>query len=119
MGQECFRVLQQLNLTGKQQNSSVAIIKHLNDYFVSKTNIIYERFKFNTRNQSVNESINEYIANLKHLSAICEFGNLRDELIKDRIVLGIHDDSLLARMLRENALTLTQPVEFRRSFKQV
>ena len=77
MGQECFRVPQRLNLTDEQQNSSAAIINYLNDYFVPKTNIIHERFKFNTRNQSVNESIDEYVANLKHLAATCEFGSSR------------------------------------------
>ena len=33
--------------------------------------------------------------------------------------MGIHNDGLRARMLRENALTLTQAVDLRRSFKQV
>ena len=119
MGQECFRVLQQLNLTDEQQNSSATIINRLNDYFVPKTNIIYERFKFNTCNQSINESLDEFVANLKHLAATCEFGNLRDELTRDRIVWGIHDNNLRARMLQKKALTLTQAVDLRRSFKQV
>ena len=50
MSQECFRALQKLNLTDDQQNSSAVIINHLNDYFDPKINIIYKRFKFNTRN---------------------------------------------------------------------
>ena len=57
MGQECFRVFQQLNLTDEQRNSSAAIINHLNNYYVPKTNIIYERFKFNTR-QSICKRVN-------------------------------------------------------------
>ena len=111
MGLECFRVLQRLNLTDEKQNSSPDIINHLNNYFISKINIIFERFKFNIRNKSINKSIDKYVTNLKHLAETCEFGNLRDELFRDHIVLGIHDSSVSARMLRENALTLTQAVD--------
>ena len=40
MGQECFSVLQNLNLTQAQLASSVTIVNALNDYFLPKTNVI-------------------------------------------------------------------------------
>ena len=121
MGQKCFRVLQNLYLTQAQLAlaSSVTIVNALNEYFLPKTNVTYERHKFNTRNQAHHERINEYVSALRHLVATCEFGNLKDDLIRYRIVLEIYDDNLRARLLRENELTLTQAIDFCRSFEQV
>ena len=72
MAQEYFRVLQNLNLTLAQLASSVTIVNALNDYFLPKTNVIYERYKFNTRNQAHHETIDEYVLALRHLVATCE-----------------------------------------------
>ena len=119
MGQECFSVLQNLNLTQAQLASSVTIVNALNDYFLPKTNVIYERYKFNTRNQAHHKTIDEYVSALRHLVASCELGNLKDDLIRDRIVLGIYDDNLRARLLRKDELTLSQAIDFCRSFEQV
>ena len=49
-GQECFRVFQNLNLTQAQRADDVTIVNVLNDYFVPKTNVTYERYKFSTGN---------------------------------------------------------------------
>ena len=105
MGQECFSVLQNLNLTQAQLASYVAIVNALNDYFLPKTSVIYERYKFNTRNQEANhKTINKYVSGLRHLAASCELRNLKDDLIRDRIVLEVYDNNLRARLLSEDEL---------------
>ena len=119
MGQKCFRVLQNLNLTQAELASSVTIVNTLNDYFLPKTNVTYERYKFITRNQAHHETIDEYVSALRYLGATCDFGNLKDDLFRDQIVLGLYDDSFRARLLREDELTLTQAIDFCRSFEQV
>ena len=88
-------------------------------YFFPKTNVTSEQYKFNTRNQAHHETIDEYVSTLRHLVATCEFGNSKDDLIRDRIVLRIYDDNLRAQLLREDELTLTQAIDFCRSFEQV
>ena len=106
MGKECFQILQNLALTEEQRNSSTEVINRLDEYFLPRSNVIYERYKFNARDQAANESIDKYVTNLRHLAASCEFGNLKDQLIRDRIVLGICDDNLRSRLLRENPLVV-------------
>ena len=44
------------------------------------------------------------------LAATCEYGELKDSLICDRIVCGIISDSVRARMLRDKDLNLTKDV---------
>ena len=47
---------------------------------------------------------------LKKLSSDCEFGELKNSLIKDIVVIGVTDDSLPERMLREPNLTLEKAI---------
>ena len=65
-----------------------------------------ERYKFNKRAQGETESVGQYITELRLLAKNCRFGDLQDELIRDRIICGINSERLQARLLREEALTL-------------
>ena len=57
-------------------------------------NILYERYRFNNRNQDAGESIDTYTSNLRSVSDTCNFGTLKDEMIRDRIVCGVRDSCL-------------------------
>ena len=57
-----------------------------NPYCVGETNVIYERYVFNNRNQEPLESIESDAASLRALAATCAFGVLNDEPIRDHIV---------------------------------
>ena len=47
---------------------------------------------FNTRNQQIGETIDQYVTDLRNKANTCEYGNLTDSLIKDRLVCGITSD---------------------------
>ncbi len=65
-----------------------------------------ERYRFFARNQSPNEAIDKYVTDLRRLASTCNFGELQDSLIRDRIVCGTHSSSRRERLLREDDLTL-------------
>ena len=46
------------------------------------------------------------MTDLRNKAARCEFGELKDGLIRGRIVCGINDDTVRARLLKEAGLTL-------------
>lgn len=71
----------------------------LREHFVPKTNVIAERYKFNTRNQREDESISEYMASLRKLAASCHFGTFLDDALRDRFVCGVKAAELRDRML--------------------
>ena len=58
-------------------------------HFVIKKNVIYKRVIFNMRSQKEGEPIDSFITEVYALTECCNFGNLRDELIRDRLVEGI------------------------------
>ena len=87
-------------------------------YCNPKRNITYERHLFNTRFQNVGETIDAYVTELKIQAKNCEFGALCDELIRDRIVVGIRDDAVRSRLLRETELDLQKTVDICRASEQ-
>lgn len=82
------------------------LLNRFENYCNPKTNVTLERFKFNTRSQESHETIDEYVTVLRKLSKNCNFGQLTEDLIKDRVVVGISSQIIKERLLAEADLTL-------------
>ena len=50
------------------------------------------------RKQEDSETVDEFITDLYRLAENCEYGNLHDELVRDRIVVGIRDRKLSEKL---------------------
>ena len=74
-------------------------------------NVIMERHTFNSRNQRDNEPVLNYVADLRILGNTCEYGQLKDELTRDRLVCGIHSDKVRKQLLQRRDLTLHKAVD--------
>ena len=66
---------------------------------------------FNTRNQHAGETIDQYVTDLQTEARTYEFAELKDSLIRDRIVCGIACDKTQSRLLKESNLRLWTYVE--------
>lgn len=105
------------------QNEAVAeadrtveqIVAAFETYCNPKKNETVERYKFFTRSQSNGETFDEYITDLKTLAAECGFGEIRESLIRDRILIGILDGKVRERLLRESNLSLEKCAEICRA----
>ena len=71
-----------------------------------KKNLTMLRHRFNTRNQKPTESFQSYFVDLTNKADSCEFGDKKGEFIRDRIVCGIHSDTVRKLLLSEPDLTL-------------
>ena len=91
------------------------ILELRESYCFEKTNIIYERFRFNIRDQEAGESIDTYASNLRSLCDRCNFVALKDEMIRDRIVCGVRDSSLRKKLPQVPELTLERGIDMCRS----
>ena len=74
-----------------------------------QTNITMERHKFNTAVQG-QHSFQEFLADLRIKASTCRFGELKDEMIRDRLVCEIANNAVRKLLLRENDLTLTKAI---------
>ena len=106
MGDEADDILAALKLTTSERKSYKTVKEKLDKHFVIKRNVIYERAKFNMRMQRNGEPVGNFITDLFSLAEHCGFGDLHDELIRDRIVVGLSDRSLSERLQLEADLTL-------------
>ena len=86
----------------------------LDAYFGVRRNLIIERAKFNRRTQQPGESVDVFIQELYRLAEHCDYGVLREQLIRDRIVVGVIDDALSDRLQAQADLTLDQSVQLSR-----
>ncbi len=106
IGRECFLIYKNLPFTEEERKDPDTILQGLSNYFEPQRNTVYERYVFNTCSQEPHESIDSYVNRLRKLSATCEFDALLNEMIRDRVVIGVKDSGLRARLLREKNLTL-------------
>lgn len=112
IGAEGFDVYETFTFDNDAQKDDVTLlIKKFDDYFGVKQNITLARYNFFMRNQESGESIDQYLTALKLLSKICEFKNLEEELIRDRIVCGIQSIVVRDRLLRTDDLNLDKAVK--------
>lgn len=82
----------------------------LSSHFSPRPSEIVERFRFNSRNRKPEESVQEYLTELRRLSEHCEFGNTLDNMLRDRIVCGINNVTIQRKLLAEVNLTLKRAV---------
>lgn len=119
IGDEALKIYNNLVFeTEGDRKSYKKILTKLDEYFIPTRNVTYERNVFFLREMKTDETIDEYVNDLRRLSSNCEFGNLTDSLIKDRIVLGIKDRSLKDRLLRETKLDLKRAIEICKAAEQ-
>ena len=95
------------------------ILEKFEDYCIPKRNVTFERHRFFTCVQKTGETVDQYVTDLRNRSKTCEFGELTDSLIKDRLVCGIPDNSLRERLLREQDLDLGKALRMCRAAETV
>lgn len=91
MGERAEEILSQVMPDLNATTLYEAIKIKFNGYFAPKKNVVFERFKFNSRTQQTDESVDSFVTALYTLAETCEFGELKEDLIRDRLVIGIRD----------------------------
>ncbi|MEE4247260.1 MAG: RNase H-like domain-containing protein, partial [Kangiellaceae bacterium] len=76
---------------------------------------ILQRFHFYRRSRQQSESVAEFLADLRRLAATCNFGDHLDEMLRDRLVLGINEDRTQRLLLSESKLTLQKALKVAQS----
>ena len=96
---------------GEDRHDIDTVILKFDKYFMAETNEAYESYRFNKCDQTETENIESYVTRLRQLVKGCNYGELSDRMIRDRIVAGIRDDELRKKLLEERELTLKLAVD--------
>ena len=106
VGEEAGAVLASTGITADERKVYDTVVKKFDDFFKVRRNVIFERARFNRRNQQEGETAEKYIMELYTLADNCNYGDLRDEMIRDRLVVGIRDAALSRQLQLDAELTL-------------
>ncbi|UYV80283.1 K02A2.6-like [Cordylochernes scorpioides] len=82
----------------------------LTNHFKPFKNTIQRRNAFFTCVQKERQGIMEFVTELKHLAQECEFENLTESLIRDRLIIGILDREVKRKLLEDPQLTLPRAI---------
>lgn len=114
-GEDAVKVYNTFEFAPAEANKLAVLKKKFKDYCEPRKNLPYIRHLFFTRAQGTTENIDAYVTDLKNKAKDCEFGDLHDSLIRDRIVCGVREDQVRARLLRETDLTLKRAIDICRA----
>ena len=84
------------------------IVELFGSYFKIRRNIIFERARFNRRNQLPSETAEQYIMELYSLAANCNYGAMEQKIIIDQLVVGIRNQALSKTLQLDTDLTLNK-----------
>ena len=104
MGDETDNILLLFNLNVEDLKRYETVKNKFENHFIAKRNIIYERAKFNIRIQ--NKPVEDFITDLHCLAEHCDFGTLKDQIIRDRIVVGLKNKQLSEKLQLDPDLML-------------
>ena len=75
-------------------------------------NMIAEHFKFNSCVRNVSKSVSMLVAELRKLTQYCEYRELLNNMLRDRLVCGINDERTQQCLLsKASALTLEKGLD--------
>ena len=88
------------------ENNFDATVAILDNYFVPKANVHFERHKFHQLTQTREETIDEFVCRLRQGAATCEFGDFVHERIRDQIISKCYSHDVRRKLLEKDTLTL-------------
>ena len=111
LGEQAEDVLSSTGISEDSRKNYSDVMGKFDEYFHVRKNIIFERAHFNRQNQLPDETAEEYISVLFNFIDSCNYGNLRDEMLRDRLVVGIRDVHLSEQLQMDPELTLEKTMK--------
>ena len=97
-----------------------ATVKVLDDYFVPKANVPFERHLFRQIVQESEETVDQFVCRLRQRAINCEFGENENDYIRDQVIDRCYSSKLRRKFLeKEGALTLDDLLRIARSQEAV
>ena len=106
LGADAEDILSTTNISTENRKKYQKVLEKFDEFFAVRRNVIFERARFNKRTQQQGESAEDYITVLHQLAESCEYGDIKEEMIRDRLVVGIRDEAMSERLQMESKLTL-------------
>ncbi|KAL0852608.1 hypothetical protein ABMA27_016946 [Loxostege sticticalis] len=87
------------------------IVELMCNHLQPKPSILAARYHFRQRRQQVEETVTQYMSELKRLSRACEFKANLEENLRDQFVCGLRSDVIRQRLFSESDLSWTNAIK--------
>ncbi|KAK3920245.1 hypothetical protein KUF71_009532 [Frankliniella fusca] len=117
-GEEAAAVADTFGLAEDLKFHYEELVKKFNEYVKTEVNDTYVRFIFNRTKQEEGQTFDNFLTDLKKKIKPCGFGEMANDLLRDRIVEGIIDSRLQEALLRVKNLKLEDTIRECRAAEQ-
>ena len=107
LGPDSVKIYNQFTFNEDQDDTKKTlanVIRLFDAHFEPVKNIIHQRVKFNNMRQG-NMSIHQFATAVQTQADNCDYGEMRDQLIRDRIVVEVRDQTLREYLINLADLT--------------
>lgn len=101
----------------ENDNDIETVMRKFEEFCMGTTHEAFESYRFHSRAQEQNETIEAYVAELRKLARGCNFENFEDRMIRDRILVGCKSDHVREKLLENPKLTLKKAIEIARAYE--
>lgn len=113
MGPECVPIFEQFTFHATEEGRTKTltnVVAMFDGHFEPAKNVIFERVKFNSLRQG-GRPVHQFITELQRQAGYCEYGEMKDDLVRDRIVVGVDDSKLREYLIDLDELTLAKCIQ--------
>lgn len=108
IGEEAYVTLRSLLLPKTPSTSSYPeVVFALKEHYSPRRSVVSERYHFNQRKQASQETVAEFVVQLKKLASLCDFGAFLEQALRDRLIAGLHSEAIRCRLLAMSDSELT------------
>ena len=87
------------------------VVAGFESFCIGAVNVNYERYRFNKRTQETGERFDVFLGEIRRLACACDFGAVEESMVRDRIVVGLTDDTTRRKLLQIRDLTLDKAID--------
>ena len=118
VGARTYETLRSLLAPARPRDKSFdELLGVLKKHFDPKPLVIAECFRFYQRSQKSDESVADFVADLRRLCIKCEFGDFLNQALRDRFVCGLKTNAIQKKLLTEADLTMQKAQEIAQSME--
>lgn len=116
MGEQCLDIYNTFEDAKKKTYD--AVVQSFDNYFIPKINLSVERHNFFSHQQG-QDSLDTFLTKLKKLASSCDFGDLKDSLIRDIFICNMdkQHSNIRQKLLSEYNIELDKIVNMYKSME--
>ena len=108
LGSKAIDILNSFQIPETDKNKYDVVKARFTQYCNASRNTMLDRTKFRLRKQEPGESMDDFITSLHSMAQYLGFGGLKNDMIRDQLVMGVRDVKLSHKLQLQENLTLTK-----------